>query len=1717
MQFQAFDYATLNNGISYNLWNYFIQDLIGQGLSGVSSGMSYDVVSDALYSLSGVSLDTCVTPCRCETIECECIEVQGSGGTYADETMCLSALTNNTGPCNCSSITGTSWNCFDEGPYEPTCGTKPYVGLFGTVHDVVDFYRTNLPNQNFIDNRFTNTTGIIGGTLNTFPILPLSWNQVWGNMGTTNYDWMDCYKEFTTSSSIYRPYTNIWWIAHPQLTGGGGVFNPSSGYWEYPNWNEFYGAAVAAGVPVNTSMSYSSTCQTLDTFFNPGGLNFQCMTKWEQCCSGNDCYCIQQWNTGGTYTTEALCTPDCCPTPQSGYTCSLGVCVVAPISSVPHFTTLNDCNNCITDPLCPEFTTCNPITWDCDSGRTYNSCSDSLGPINTVSPGSQGNQVGAPFITNPPTYPFTSDTLTQGILSPTTQVENIFTDHQYWDSSVPYSSATYEINSATYISGNITLPTDVCTGPNGYPVFRLMSIGHNNVNNGFEYNTWESFVSVASASPYSFNISVMTTASEVTGLSFGGPSSWNVTIEPCICSHDPCGCVPVIGLPLGQYTSSAMCEQFCCQTPVTYDCTLNGCVDPGNGLGAYTGYNAFNLCVHNCHEWRCNRLPAPDCECEWILGTGNTPTNDVYPGTPAGYYSCSTGCCTTTRVDVCPILFSVNDNPVTQDAGIYQYDITTNISQLLFVDPGYTFNDVAYWQSPSGLIAPIPDILVFTYKPNEIQEWYVSTNTTPALNRSIVLGQTIGRGLTNVSQFKLLSADMGVYEINLVNTTNTTANITTLFSLPTGYRCTGDISFDVSSNLMLILYDNDGSQGTPAPLYKLGKYDYNGNLLDEYTIPNNLLSGATDKFDSILCNVGPLGSKYVVSQSGILFEIIETPNLSIAPTSFNTVGVLDNTGSQNKVTGAEGVCGCDISIPETYDCIISPLSASGTICVDPGTGLGLYTNQTALLGGYLNALDECQVSCSADCTSWECVPGQQNPMTDCSPDYAPYPLVNGLASLVEWMILNGLTNDNFDAYSFESTNASLPSGCLGPNGLQTIKCVHAAFTVQSGLPTILQGQFYSWGSYIQALQSLGVSVNTSMTWSQVNTITQSSPNIHQSIGLGGTYCSCGSTPCYCQEIMGSAGYLTQQDCIDVCCVPPVVSNCMGIYAKPHCNFGPSFNGMLSDMIPSINCCVTIDGQVPNQNDIGKIIKNTNGSRYKITKITKCKPGMACDCGTVVNYNTVICPNQMITNQNDTSANCLSRPCSNGQIWDYNSCSCQNTRGKTTFIGGQAEISVMVSDFTKKTLGEVTTETENKIQLINMGITNCNSGTDSEGAGNNTNSGQILYDGCVSQRTGENSYVWETKSENPQSTYTCANGQCIELVGNSGGFKTLIECIQKCDTIGGDGSRPSYLPPIQKPSVGGEVCLPDTTAQQTNLDRPNEVFDESRRYVCQTTLNPLVGEYQKACVPFNEATNRSVDMDLYNSLVSCTQGCGGWFNCNVDQIVVDGLSPTPNQTSPVVMCCESYIMESTLPLTVQGCNTNCCDGTEIWFPLYNVFGLNKTFDSNLGYVNRRLTSLINSQICSVSETKTKYVNEGKQPISSGVDVNVCGGGDSNTISYVDDIPCYPTVIEALSDANTRGCTGFHTHMINGKQCYMACTSHSQSMGDGVSTREMMGGGPCICRQYQTGPDGLSKCIEWSPAGCGDNVMMTSNSPTRIDTPSTTPPGLSGRGMSSGGGY
>ena len=58
----------------------------------------------------------------------------------------------------------------------------------------------------------------------------------------------------------------------------------------------------------------------------------------------------------------------------------------------------------------------------------------------------------------------------------------------------------------------------------------------------------------------------------------------------------------------GQYTSQAMCQQFCCQPIESYNCTITGCVDPLDGSGLFTGPTALSDCEDVCYMWECNGL-----------------------------------------------------------------------------------------------------------------------------------------------------------------------------------------------------------------------------------------------------------------------------------------------------------------------------------------------------------------------------------------------------------------------------------------------------------------------------------------------------------------------------------------------------------------------------------------------------------------------------------------------------------------------------------------------------------------------------------------------------------------------------------------------------------------------------------------------------------------------------------------------------------------------------------------------------------------------------------------------------------------------------------------------------------------------------------------------------------------------------------------------------
>ena len=73
---------------------------------------------------------------------------------------------------------------------------------------------------------------------------------------------------------------------------------------------------------------------------------------------------------------------------------------------------------------------------------------------------------------------------------------------------------------------------------------------------------------------------------------------------PCLCDVT---CCCESGFTQGYNTEPECLDPVsgCCPTLSSYTCTINGCIDPGNGSGEYTGLTAFADCESVCKEWKC--------------------------------------------------------------------------------------------------------------------------------------------------------------------------------------------------------------------------------------------------------------------------------------------------------------------------------------------------------------------------------------------------------------------------------------------------------------------------------------------------------------------------------------------------------------------------------------------------------------------------------------------------------------------------------------------------------------------------------------------------------------------------------------------------------------------------------------------------------------------------------------------------------------------------------------------------------------------------------------------------------------------------------------------------------------------------------------------------------------------------------------------------------
>lgn len=612
LSFEPMSYSLLNNGSDYYTWNGFIQGLIGQGLDNATSGMSLTYIDYLLLTSSGNTIPMCAGNCSCVYTPCHCIEIDGSGGTYTQLSDCESL-------CTCVGPSGTSWNCVNNTwSYEPICNKRPYMGVLTDEYAAVDWFRQFANTDTFATKKSTFISPIGGVILG---VTHLNFSQVQANMGTQN-PWQDCYDDFYLAlppifgisfpaQTWYLPMMYVESISHPLLNGGQ----------QYTRYNDFYVGAVNAGVTLNYNQSLSSACMTISSTLSPLTQSLDCDIITSDCCRDENCYCYELFVTGGTHNTEPDCLSACCPS-YSSYTCDIGSgammgcypsAVPAPGSTLyTGPTALADCTLCTLNPSCPCYSA---TSWNCVTGTTIYSCEGDvpgtqaplLGANSPGTLGASGIPISLPLPNNSNlsfSYPFTASTITPGLSSVYTwQVETVMTTEYYWDSGIYFSATTFEIDL------NAISPTGVqpCIGPNGGGIYRLISVSHVSVQNNTPYYSWADFLGGAQASGFGVSPNSQINSIEF-AQAYGITAGFTWDFEPCTCTLDSnCVCVEVYGLT-GQYTSQVMCQNFCCQPTISYNCTITGCIDPLDGSGLFVGPTALSDCENVCYMWECNGL-----------------------------------------------------------------------------------------------------------------------------------------------------------------------------------------------------------------------------------------------------------------------------------------------------------------------------------------------------------------------------------------------------------------------------------------------------------------------------------------------------------------------------------------------------------------------------------------------------------------------------------------------------------------------------------------------------------------------------------------------------------------------------------------------------------------------------------------------------------------------------------------------------------------------------------------------------------------------------------------------------------------------------------------------------------------------------------------------------------------------------------------------------
>lgn len=261
-----------------------------------------------------------------------------------------------------------------------------------------------------------------------------------------------------------------------------------------------------------------------------------------ECTPGDDCYCQEVLGPNGQYPTSGLCEINCC----SGSTWSCDTSNTTTFDSCANATDINAQGLSYTVAI-SAIAAGGWGAWN--AGFSFMKFEHGMSPTPGAQVGSYMGQPVVPLAMGDTPCPVPQSTL-----------------NGHWAKIV-------EINCSSY-------PYDITA--NG-PYYTWSSVIDALNANALQYGTNHVF-------QYTMNYQDVTSRAKI-----------QVKWEFCVCDESPCRgtCIELFD-GSGPYSTQDDCLSACCPT---YDCTFNGCVNNGNGLGAFT---SFTQCEQECQQYECH-------------------------------------------------------------------------------------------------------------------------------------------------------------------------------------------------------------------------------------------------------------------------------------------------------------------------------------------------------------------------------------------------------------------------------------------------------------------------------------------------------------------------------------------------------------------------------------------------------------------------------------------------------------------------------------------------------------------------------------------------------------------------------------------------------------------------------------------------------------------------------------------------------------------------------------------------------------------------------------------------------------------------------------------------------------------------------------------------------------------------------------------------------